>query len=118
MARTAIGPFSLNTDESLDKQIVELFDGARSRGKSDLFREIMSVFFQCGDQIQLVDGRVESVFNDDNSKIMSQLARLLALVESGSFSVDNDGHVEIDSDVSKNDPLIAEAESALDKLAL
>lgn len=105
MTRTAVGPFSLNTNESLDAKIVAFFETARSRGKSDLFREAMAAFFSQAEQ---------SVTNE----ITERLDRILSIVESGVI-VSTTDEKNLDSLMSKNDdPLVIEAELALDKLAM
>lgn len=105
MTRTAVGPFSLNTDEPLDAKITKFFERARSRGKSDLFREVMSVYFDRS--------------HTDESGVNERLDRIENLIRSGATRISGNG---LDSQVSTpatpDDPLVIKAELALDKLAM
>ncbi len=107
MTRTAVGPFSLNTDEPLDAKIAKFFERARSRGKSDLFREVMSVYF---DRL-----------HTDESGVNERLDRIENLIRSGATRISGDG-LDFDSQAStpatSDDPLVIKAELALDKLAM
>lgn len=106
MTRTAVGPFSLNTDEPLDAKITKFFEQARSRGKSDLFREVMSVYFDRS--------------HTDESGVNERLDRIENLIRAGVTVTSDVSETGFDSRASKsnNDPLVAKAELALDKLAM
>ncbi len=104
MTRTAVGPFSLNTDEPLDAKIAKFFEQARSRGKSDLFREVMSVYFDRS--------------HTDESGVNERLDRIENLIRTGATRISGNG---LDSRASmpvQDDPLVIKAELALDKLAM
>ena len=103
--RTTVGPFSLNTDQALDKRIVALFDGVRSRGKAELFRQIMAAY---------LDNQGQRVV--EKSALEVKVDRLLELIQDGvklqpvtNFDIPD---AELDAE------LINKAEDALDALGL
>ncbi len=111
--RAVVGPFSLDLDDPLDKRIADLFGHISGRRKTATFREIMRGYFH-------------TVDSDRNSTQADAINHLTKLVNTLLVHFDNGAIItprKLDNHLSKTpstttriDPLVTEAEKALDSL--
>lgn len=121
MARTAVGPFSLNSSQDLDRRIIAFFDGARNRGKSDLFRKVMIAYFDAtGGMPAVVVDHGHGRSADLDAEILERIDTLIAMIgnDRSQLRASIASRAEIDMAVSKDKAKIIKAERLLDQLAL